>query len=235
MYVTKYCIRKPVDIVFPHTSFFSQYEISAASFDDSVNEKRLFLTNENWRWHLLVELSYLFFEKARIKGHPLLFWIIYDFNHSKLTKIRAESTIVDHVWRVWRTLSRVFRPITAYFSFFLDLNSSIHRFRRSTIHRPLFLGFKTQVVASSDGHRRTWTVQVLLNSLSALSPAARIIEWQPCNWIDLDGNIDENMKWSINMQMTLVHLLRSNWILSVLTAKKGVLEIKSGFFVQKWR
>ena len=118
MYVTKYCIRKPVDIVFPHTSFFSQYEISAASFDDSVNEKRLFLTNENWRWHLLVELSYLFFEKARIKGHPLLFWIIYDFNHSKLTKIRAESTKIDHVWRVWRTLSRVFRPITAYFSFF---------------------------------------------------------------------------------------------------------------------
>ena len=98
--------------------FFSQYEISAASFDDSVNEKRLFLTNENWRWHLLVELSYLFFEKARIKGHPLLFWIFYDFNHSKLTKIRAESTKVDHIRRVWRTLSRVFRPITAYSSIF---------------------------------------------------------------------------------------------------------------------
>ena len=81
-------------------------------------KKRLFLTNENWRWHLLVELSYLFFEKARIKGHPLLFWIFYDFNHSKLTKIRAESTKVDHIRRVWRTLSRVFRPITAYSSIF---------------------------------------------------------------------------------------------------------------------
>ena len=66
---------------------------------------------KKWRWHLLVELSYLFFEKARIKGHPLLFWIIHDFNHSKLTKIRAESTKIDHVGRVdtvWRTLSRVF-------------------------------------------------------------------------------------------------------------------------------
>ena len=103
---------------FSSYKFFSQYEISAASFDDSVNKKRLFLTNENWRWHLLVELSYLFFEKARIKGHPLLFWIFYDFNHSKLTKIRAESTKVDHIRRVWRTLSRVFRQFTAYSSFF---------------------------------------------------------------------------------------------------------------------
>ena len=110
-------------------------------FDDSVNEKRLFLTNENWRWHLLVELSYLFFEKAKIKGHPLLFWIIHDFNHSKLTKIRAESTKIDHVWRVWRTLSRVFRPITAYFSIFLDLNSSTHQFLRSNI-----IGHRTVIV-----------------------------------------------------------------------------------------
>ena len=118
MYVTKYCIRKPVDTVFLHTSFFRNTSFLPPHLTIQWTKKRLFLTNENWRWHLLVELSYLFFEKARIKGHPLLFWIFYDFNHSKLTKIRAESTKVDHIRRVWRTLSRVFRPITAYSSIF---------------------------------------------------------------------------------------------------------------------
>ena len=112
LYVTKYCIRKPVDTVLLQTSFFFATRVFRRLIDADLTihwtKNGFFWRIKKRRWHLLVELSYLFFEKARIKGHSLLFWIIHDFNHSKLTKIRAESTNIDHVGRVWRTLSRVF-------------------------------------------------------------------------------------------------------------------------------